>query len=61
MANAYIDSKNNTIILHDKNSKLTEIETHNIKEMTVDAGYNFIYLTDKIELYVNNDEIIKLS
>ena len=60
MANAYIDSKNNTIILHDKNSKLTEIEAHNIKEMTVDAGYNFIYLTDKIELYVNNDEIIKL-
>ncbi|WP_323709485.1 hypothetical protein [Mammaliicoccus sciuri] len=61
MAKAYIDSKNNTIILHDKESKLTETEAHNIKETTVAAGYSFIYLTEKIELYVNNDEVIKLS
>lgn len=60
MANAYIDSKNNSIILHDKNSKLSAAEKQDIQEMTVNAGYSFIYLTGKIELYVNNDEVIKL-
>lgn len=59
MTKAYIDSKNNTIILHYKESKLTETEAHNIMKMTVAAGYSFIYLTDKIELYFNNDEVIK--
>ena len=61
MANAYIDSKNNSIILHDKNSKLSAVEKQDIQEMTVAAGYSFMYLTDKIELYANNSEVIKLS
>lgn len=61
MTNAYIDSKNNTIILHDKQSKLCAEEQYILQKMIVDAGYSYIYFTDKIEDFFNNSEIIKLS
>ncbi|UXU70247.1 hypothetical protein [Mammaliicoccus sciuri] len=59
MTKAYIDSKNNTIIIHNSDDKTSE-ELHIMHEAAEKAGYKCIIFSKEDELEFLNSEIINL-
>lgn len=59
MTKAYIDSKNNTIIIHNSDDKTSE-ELHIMHEAVEKAGYKCLILSKDMEIEFLNSEIIKV-
>lgn len=59
MTKAYIDSKNNTIIIHNSDDK-TSVELHIMHEAVEKAGYKCLIFSKEDELEFLNSEIIAI-
>lgn len=59
MTKAYIDSKNNTIIIHNSDDKTSE-ELHIMHEAVEKAGYKCIMFSKEDELEFLNSKIIEV-